>query len=504
MQKTLLRTGLAPLLWLGLAGAAGAQTWTELLPTGPLPPPVGSAAYNTDSNRMVIINATGYTIYANDVWALTNANGLPIPSPPSWVELVPSGASGSPPTRSGQSAVYDPATNRMIVFGGSLPNLNSPQGFLNDVWVLKNADGSTGTPEWIPLNPAGGPPEKRIDPAAVYDRATNRMIVFGGRNGPDPANVLNDVWVLTHANGCDANGCDANAIETPTWIALPTTGPPSPRSNTSAAYDSRNGNNRMILFGGWGSTSLLNDVWVLTHANGCDANGCDANAIEMPTWMPVPTAGAPPLPRYTPVAYDETSNQLIVFGGGTAFFGSCGTPTCAINDTWVLTNANANGMGPAEWRQILPLGTPPPGRMGHDAVYDAATNRLVVFGGQVAANTFAVNDTWLLACPVDSVAPDIMKANPSKIDPPPDGRLVLVTVDVTDNCDPDPSCLITGVTSNQNVIQGVDWIIDGPRTVFLKAASTGKAPRRYEIQINCTDDSGNASARTVNVKVKLK
>ncbi len=69
-----------------------------------------------------------------------------------WIELNPTG--GPPPVRVLHSAVHNPANNRMIVFGG----LNGA-GFagvdpkLNDVWILENADGLGGTPNWIQPQP---------------------------------------------------------------------------------------------------------------------------------------------------------------------------------------------------------------------------------------------------------------------------------------------------------------------------------------------------------------
>ena len=67
-----------------------------------------------------------------------------------WIELLPSG--GPPSERSSHSAVYDSNTNRMIVFGGD-PNIGGCFGRTNDVWVLENANGLGGTPNWLQLYP---------------------------------------------------------------------------------------------------------------------------------------------------------------------------------------------------------------------------------------------------------------------------------------------------------------------------------------------------------------
>src|SRR4051812_16251234 len=113
-----------------------------------------------------------------------------------WTQLAPS---NPPPARFNPTFVSDSVNDRAIVFGGG-----ANCAPLNDVWVLTHASGLTGAPAWSQLTPSGMGPDARYDANAVYDAATNRMIVFGGAAGgycagaPPPRN---DVWVLTNANG---------------------------------------------------------------------------------------------------------------------------------------------------------------------------------------------------------------------------------------------------------------------------------------------------------------
>src|ERR1019366_2427734 len=111
------------------------------------------------------------------------ANGTP-----TWSQLSLSGAAPGP--RIFHSAVYDPASNRMIVFGGNNCFTAGAQ-FYNDVWVLSNANGLGGAPAWTQLSPAGAPPSPREHLSAVYDPTNNIMIIFGGVDTDN--DVFNDV-----------------------------------------------------------------------------------------------------------------------------------------------------------------------------------------------------------------------------------------------------------------------------------------------------------------------
>jgi hypothetical protein len=84
----------------------------------------------------------------------------------------------------------------MTIFGGA-----SSSALLNDVWVLSGANGVGGPPAWTQLSPTGNvPPAPRYAHTAVYDPASNTMIVFAGQIDYTEIPV-NDVFVLQHANG---------------------------------------------------------------------------------------------------------------------------------------------------------------------------------------------------------------------------------------------------------------------------------------------------------------
>ncbi len=354
--------GFVCVIAIACAGTATAQAWTQLSPTGgpPFAREGSTAVYDAAGNNMIVFGGYAFSSgYANDVWVLSHANGSG--GAPAWSLLSTSG--GPPSARYVHTAVYDAAGNNLIVFGGCSSSVCP----MNDVWVLSNANGSGGTPTWTKLSPSGGPPAARDEHTAVYDATGNNMIVFGGcsNSGGCP---LNDVWVLSHANGSGG---------TPTWTQLSPGGLVGLYLGHTAVYD--DAGNNMIMFGGIDNFGdILNSVWVLSHANGSGGT---------PAWTQLSPSGGPPAGRSGHTAvYDAASNNMIVFAGETS--------TWFVNDVWVLSHANGSG-GTPRWTQLAPTGGPPAVRDQHTAVYDAAGNNMVVFGGY--DNSTFKNDTWVLS-----------------------------------------------------------------------------------------------------------
>jgi hypothetical protein len=377
MLHSFRKHGLASLILFLFSDGRGllqAQTWLQLSPTGQIPPALAglnnaTSPYDAVNNRLIVFGG-GFIPRFNGVWVLSNANGLG--GTPTWTQLSPTGT--LIPQRSWDANVYDPVNNRLIVFGG-IGGSGDNQPYLNDTWVLTNANGLGGTPQWIQLTPMGGPPLPSSQfNSAAYDSSSNRMIIFGGFGctGPILSNcstILSDAWVLTNANGLGG---------TPQWIKLAPSGTVQPRHAMAAVYDGSS--NRFIVFGGQEpSCSIAGDVAILTNANGLGGT---------PQWSSLgPIAGS--LPKYNhAMAYDPVDNSLVVFGGvGTS--SPCLAPGADTNDLWSLSGANGLGTSPA-WTQLHPSGTLPLVREGSSAAYDQASNRLIVFGGGY------FQDTWVL------------------------------------------------------------------------------------------------------------
>jgi len=166
-------------------GLGGAPQWKQLnVPAGAGPQARGgfTAVYNPGSNRMIVFGGSDGTTDYNDIWVLTNANGLS--GLPSWIPL-PLGTAAAPAGREGHTAVYDPASDAMTIFGG----IGQPA----DTWTASNASGLTEPPVWTLVNSGIPVLDPRTSCTAVLDTNTYTMIVFGGYN----TDMLNSVMVLS-------------------------------------------------------------------------------------------------------------------------------------------------------------------------------------------------------------------------------------------------------------------------------------------------------------------
>ena len=255
-------------------GAGGTPTWSRVATTdGPSARRQATAAFDPATGRLIVHGGCSgdCTSALADAWTLDLTTGA-------WTELP-----ASPAGRTGHGAIYDAASNRLVVFGGSE---GGPDTDRSDVWVLRDANG-VGSPAWEALAVTAAPPPRR-NASVVYDGATNRLLMFGGRQGADT--VLNDVWSLSLPNG---------AAGAPAWTQLAPDGDaPAPRWGHSAAYDvvSR----RMILFGGSGvglesdRNLVANDLWLLAEGDGTSS----------PAWIRLAPASGPPDARFlSSVAY---------------------------------------------------------------------------------------------------------------------------------------------------------------------------------------------------------
>jgi hypothetical protein len=354
-QETSTATDLSD-VWLGVTSTNQDDRFTQLHPTGAGPKGRYGhvATYDPASNRMTIFGgAEGMpSPCANDVWVLEGANGN---GTASWLAETATGTAPAP--RVYPAAAYDPTTDSMIVFGGN----NCSTGYFNDAWVLSGANGEEGTPAWRLLQTSGTPPTGRESASAVYDSVNNILTIYGGDSG---GAGFGDVWLLSHANG---NG------GTSVWTELSPSGTaPEARTGQTAIYASAT--DRMTIFGGVNGGKTLTDSWVLTGANG----------IGHSSWTEIETVGTAPSLSYQSAVYDSTSNDMYVFAGSS-------TADKLSTNSHAFTLVGANGISNTGSKWIL---GGPAVRYSQSVYYDSSTNSLFVFGGQHSKTNLDFNDYW--------------------------------------------------------------------------------------------------------------
>jgi len=235
-----------------------------------------TAVLDSAANRIVYYGGLAVDdSFSGAVWALNGFAG----ATPTWTQLPASGP--APPPRVGHTAVFDPASKRMIVFGG----YTTGYATLNDLWIADLSQ--TGAVQWTRIETVGAKPDPRSLHSAVFDEANNRMIIFGA-----------DAWVLENATGVPSP---------PVWRKLNVPAGQQ-RQGHSAIYDALK--NRMVIFAGQTSGSTQGDDYVvLLNANGLGGE---------PTWMP--TYFTEPQPYRRPrngigASFDPVSRRLIAVGG---------------------------------------------------------------------------------------------------------------------------------------------------------------------------------------------
>jgi hypothetical protein len=199
----------------------------------------------------------------------------------------------------------------------------------------------TSAARWTQRFPSVSP-SARAYTSTAYDSDRKRVVVVGGLSVPG---TVAETWEWDGRNWTQRH---------------PVTSPPA-RIGASMAYDAAT--HRMVLFGGFSPDNVvLSDTWEWNGTN----------------WTELHPATSPPARHYAAVAYDANRREVVVFGGDGG-----GSPSVLLNDTWVWNGRN--------WAPRTSATAPSPRSLAA-MTFDAATGRIVLFGGYNGESGFG--DTW--------------------------------------------------------------------------------------------------------------
>jgi hypothetical protein len=197
---------------------------------------------------------------------------------------------------------------------------------------------STGKAGWSQINAANNGPKARYDHSAVVDPARDQLVIFGGRAPGSRGGTFGDTWVLD--------------LKTRMWREVQGKGPAA-RFGQGAVLDAAN--RRLIVVMGEGA-GFFNDVWAFD--------------LDKETWTQLKenkNGADAPRTRYGQSAALDGKGRVIISHG----FSDQGR----FDDTWAFDPAQSS------WINLTPAGTKPLKRCLHEMVYDAAADRVILFGG---------------------------------------------------------------------------------------------------------------------------
>lgn len=384
---------------LGDTWAWNGVEWTQLA-SGPSPRTDAAMAFDPVRGVIVLYGGTSATNTAlADTWEFDGD---------AWIERTPATAVNPGPRR-GHAMTFEPASRTVLVFGGARQLSEAPGTYTWDgaSWTLVDSTLTESRPNvtlrtqegrvvlfgtlaayewrggsWVKtLAPAPGG-FSRSYPAVATDLVHRRVLAVGGYLGSalvPSTNIWRGVWSVfsgTQPSGRYGaalafdvardqfvlfGGGDVSDYLGDTWVfddAWHTRAPtvsPSARQAVGIAYDGAR--EQVVMLGGIGEAGFLGDTWLW--------NGT--------TWSEY-TGPGPGARAGFAMAYDPVHQEVVAFGGAP------GPTELPLGDTWVW-----NGT----WTKRADNG---PARSAAQMAWDAARQRLVIYGGTIAGA--ALSDTW--------------------------------------------------------------------------------------------------------------
>ncbi|XP_053576039.1 rab9 effector protein with kelch motifs [Bombina bombina] len=241
----------------------------------------------------------------------------------------------SPESRTGHTAVFDPSSHRIYVFGGS-----KNRKWFNDVHIL-----DTETWRWRNIEARGKVPPLSYHSCSLF---LGELFVFGGvfpRPHPIPDGCSDSLYIFDPQHEI--------------WYQPIILGQrPRARSGHSACLL----HNKLYIFGGWDTPVCFNDLYVL------DLGLMEFSAVEV--------KGTSPIPRCWHTAAPISDFSFLIHGG---YDGNK-----ALSDTYIFN------IGTKTWTSLIHSSLPCSPRAGHsmlpltganDENEETPPRELLIFGG---------------------------------------------------------------------------------------------------------------------------
>lgn len=168
-------------------------------------------------------------------------------------------------------------------------------GHCGDTWEWNGAS-------WSDRTPQDGGPSPRTGHGLAFDDSRGRAVLFGGRTDPQVGAGCGDHEGHQHGCSDETWEWDGENWEIRTPQDPEGDGAPLPRKNVVFAYDSAR--KRVVLFGGWSSEGLKNDLWEWNGTSWASRSLAD------------PEGDGDPTPRNeTGMAYIPADDAMLLFGG---------------------------------------------------------------------------------------------------------------------------------------------------------------------------------------------
>lgn len=335
------------------------RTWTTIVDPGAANGRAHHTAVYLRPNYMVVYggtqNYTGTELIDGIPQPIPLLNGLlldttGLPGAWTWAAIAPPDAT----TRLGHSAVVvntwpTTATDTMVMWGGDgIPaNPYGGSGYLYD----------PASNNWTRATGIGNSPPRGNHTAVLTNDNPPRMIVWGGRDYSIELNRFNSGAIYQPPTAVPVT----SALEDMWYKTEATTNVPAVRDAHTAIWTGSN----MIIWGGTHIASALNDGAIFTPPAANSGGG---------SWTATATTDLEPRLRHTAV---WTGTYMIVWGG------------CGFNGATYQTGGQYTPGG--GWVRTSILGLVPAPRFAHTAVWNAAGNEMIVWGGQ-AGNADGLNN----------------------------------------------------------------------------------------------------------------